>query len=64
MLRTSSEQVSGGPPAADFAQGDLGYWFPQLHPVEGDGSWPNRSFSESGVWSIIAFSLPSSQSEG
>lgn len=34
-LRTSSEQVGGIPPAADFAQGDLGYWFPQLYPVEG-----------------------------
>ena len=62
-LRTSSEEVGGVPLAADFAQGELGYRFPQFHSVEGNGSWPNRSFSESGAWSIIGFSLPSSQSE-
>lgn len=58
-----NSSLGGVPPAADFAQGNLGYWFPQPHPVERGGSWPNRSFSESGAWSVIGFSLPSSQSE-
>ena len=65
-LRASSEQAGGVPPAADHVQGDLGYRFPQLDPIEAGSSWPDtplRSLSENGGCSLIGFSLPSSQSE-